>query len=82
MRSQLPALLIVAAFQPLTSPGFTALSIAFAVTVMVYGWATLYWPSVKRGQASLPSLFVLTLYVAFGVGVPLILLSFPAIEMR
>ena len=72
----------MAAFQPLTSPAFTALSIAFAVAVMIYGWATLYWPSVKRGQVSLLSLFVLTLFVAIGVGVPLILLSFPAIEMR
>jgi Tfp pilus assembly protein PilN len=56
------------------------LAIFFCVGVMVYGWATIYWPSARRGQLSLRSLFVLTLFVAVGVGVPLILLRFQAID--
>jgi hypothetical protein len=56
--------------------------ILFAVSVMIYGWAVLFWQSLKRRQFSLLSLFVLTLFVAIGVGIPLILLRFPTIEMR
>jgi len=61
---------------------FTLLWILFAVGVMIHGWAVIFWPSVKRGQFSLLSLFVLTLFVAIGVGFPLILLKMPAIEWR
>jgi len=62
--------------------GFMFLWILFAVGVMIHGWGVLFWPSVKRGQFSLLSLFVLTLFVAIGVGVPLCLMKMPSIEWR
>jgi hypothetical protein len=61
---------------------FTLLSMLFSATVMTYGWGVLFWPSVKRGQFSLLSLFVLVLFVAIGVGAPLILLRFQSLEWR
>jgi hypothetical protein len=82
MRCPLHTLLILAAVSPGKQPLVMALWIIFAVAVMMYGWATLFWSTVRRGQFSLLSLFVLTLFVAIGVGAPLILWQLPVIEMR
>jgi hypothetical protein len=76
----LRTLLILAAVSPVKQPLMMALWMIFAVGVMVYGWATLFWPTIKRGQFSLLSLFVLTFFVA--VGVPLMFWQLPVIEMR
>jgi len=48
---------------------------------MIYGWAMLFWPTVRQGKFTLLSLFVLTLFVAIGVGVPLIVFRFRPIEL-